>query len=37
MIQAFPVISGETNGVTGRITSDSGGPAGAEFAAICLK
>jgi hypothetical protein len=31
------VASAETNGVTGRITTNSGGTATAEVAAICLK
>jgi hypothetical protein len=36
-LQALPVIAGETNGFTGRITTNSGGTAAAEVAAICLK
>ncbi|MFN8215147.1 MAG: hypothetical protein U0R71_00985 [Solirubrobacterales bacterium] len=35
-LQALPVLNGETRGVTGRITSDSGGTATAEIAALCL-
>jgi len=36
-LQALPVIGGETNGFTGRITTNSGGTAAGEVAAICLK
>lgn len=36
-LQALPVVSSDTNGVSGRITTDSGGSATAEVAAICLK
>jgi hypothetical protein len=36
-LQALPVLSGETNGYVGRITTNSGGTAAAEVAAICLK
>jgi len=36
-LQALPLVGGETNGVTGRITTNSGGTATAEVAAICLK
>jgi hypothetical protein len=36
-LQALPVVGGETNGVTGRITTNAGGTATAEVAAICLK
>lgn len=36
-IQALPVIGTETNGFTGRITTNSGGLATAEVAAICLR
>lgn len=36
-LQALPVIGGETNGFAGRITTNSGGTAAAEVAAVCLK
>jgi hypothetical protein len=36
-MQAFPVVSGETQGFMGRIEGDSGGAASAEVAVICLK
>ena len=36
-LQAMPVISSEAGGVAGRITTNSGGTAGAEVAAICLR
>jgi hypothetical protein len=36
-LQALPIVNGETRGVTGRITTDSGGSASAEIVAICLK
>lgn len=36
-LQALPVLGGETNGFTGRISTNSGGTATAEVAAICLK
>ena len=36
-LQALPALGGETNGFTGRITTDSGGTATAEVAAICLR
>lgn len=36
-LQALPIVSAESQGVTGRITSNSGGTAGAEVAAVCLK
>lgn len=35
-LQALPVLAPTGNGVTGRITSDSGGVAKAEIVAICL-
>jgi hypothetical protein len=35
-LQALPVLAPTGNGVTGRITSDSGGTAKAEIVAICL-
>jgi hypothetical protein len=35
-LQALPVLAPTGNGVTGRITSDSGGSAKAEVVAICL-
>jgi hypothetical protein len=37
VIESLPFSSGSANGVTGRITSDSGGTAAAEVQAICLK
>lgn len=36
-LQALPIVSGQAQGVTGRITSNSGGTATAEVAAVCLK
>lgn len=36
-LQALPFTGAEANGVTGRITTDSGATATAEVAAICLK
>jgi hypothetical protein len=36
-LQAMPTISGDTDGVSGQIISDSGGTATAEVAALCLK
>ncbi len=36
-LQALPIVNGTTNGVSGQITSDSGGTATAVVAAICLK
>ena len=36
-LQALPVLGGETNGFTGRITTNSGGTATAEVEAICLE
>jgi hypothetical protein len=35
-LQALPVLAPTGNGVTGRITSDSGGTAKAEVVAVCL-
>ena len=35
-LQALPILAPTGNGVTGRITSNSGGSAKAEIAAICL-
>ena len=36
-LQALPLINGETHGVMGRISTDSGGTAAGEVVAICLK
>jgi hypothetical protein len=36
-LQALPTISGDTDGVSGQIISDSGGTATAEVVALCLK
>lgn len=36
-LEALPYLDGETKGVFGRITSNSGGSATAEVAALCLK
>jgi hypothetical protein len=36
-LQALPIVNGPTNGVSGQITSDSGGTATAVVAAVCLK
>lgn len=36
-LQALPFINGDTQGVTGRFTSNSGGSAVAEVEAVCLK
>jgi hypothetical protein len=36
-LQALPILNGGTKGVTGRISSNSGGTATAEVAALCLK
>lgn len=36
-LQALPYLSGDTEGVTGRIVTDSGGTAAGEIAALCLK
>jgi hypothetical protein len=36
-LQALPSISGDADGVSGQIISDSGGTATAEVAALCLK
>jgi len=36
-LQALPFVSPSTNGVTGRITSNSGGTAEGEAVALCLK
>lgn len=36
-LEALPVVNGATKGIMGRITSNSGGSATAEVAAICLK
>jgi hypothetical protein len=36
-LEALPVINAETRGVLGRISTDSGGTAGGEIVAICLK
>jgi hypothetical protein len=37
IIESLPFVSATSSGVTGRITSDSGGLAAAEVQAICLK
>jgi hypothetical protein len=37
IVRSLPFSSGEANGVSGQITSDSGGTATAEVQAICLK
>jgi hypothetical protein len=36
-LEAMPAIAGDVDGVIGRITSNSGGTASGEVAAICLK
>lgn len=36
-LQALPFVSAESKGVSGRITTNSGGAAPAEVAAVCLK
>jgi hypothetical protein len=36
-LQALPFVSATTNGVSGRITSNSGGTAEGEVVALCLK
>jgi hypothetical protein len=37
VLQVLPFINGDTQGVTGRFTSNSGGSAVAEVEAVCLK
>lgn len=37
IIESLPFSSGNTNGIAGQITSNSGGTAAAEVQAICLK
>jgi hypothetical protein len=36
-LQAMPTIGGDADGVSGQITSDSGGGASAEVVVLCLK
>lgn len=36
-LQALPIQNGETQGITGRFTSNAGGAAVGEIAAVCLK
>jgi hypothetical protein len=36
-IEELPIINGEVKGVAGRVSSDAGGTAGGNIAAICLK